>query len=207
MFLIYGRSGPIFTGPLEEYNRVHAASRVTGVRKVVAKGDDLRVNANVSKPHEAAIKAYTERLNVDVERGPLFHAYQIMSHQVITVQDEDAVAQAWRVLRDHKIHQAPVLDAEQKLVGIVSERDLLTAIDIDHGQILDVLHRKVRDVMTSPVVAADSVTDIRRIATVMLERGVDGIPIVNENQDLVGFISRTDILQAVITDPPISLWR
>jgi CBS-domain-containing membrane protein len=207
MFLVYGISGRTFAGPLEEYNRVHAATNVSRVRKVVAKGDDLSVKTSVSKPHEAAIKAYTEQVEADVDRGPLYHAYQIMSHQVITVMADDEVAHAWRVLRDHKIHQAPVLDAGKKLVGIVSERDLLTAINIDHGQILDVLHRKVRDVMTSPVVAAEPVTDIRRIATMMLERAVDGMPIVDENQALVGFISRTDILQAVITDPPLSLWR
>jgi CBS-domain-containing membrane protein len=100
-----------------------------------------------------------------------------------------------------------VLDANKKLVGIVSDRDLLTTINIDHGKILDVMYRKVKDVMTSPVVATDPVTDIRRIAKVMLEGDVDGVPIVDEHGALVGFISRSDILQAVTTDPPVSLWR
>jgi len=57
------------------------------------------------------------------------------------------------------------------------------------------------------VVAAEPVTDIRRIATVMMEHGVDGVPIVNDSHELVGFISRTDILRSVVTDPPLSLWR
>jgi CBS domain-containing protein len=51
------------------------------------------------------------------------------------------------------------------------------------------------------------VTDIRRIASVMLTHGVAGVPIVNQSSQLVGFISRSDILQAVVTDPPLSLWR
>lgn len=207
MFMVYGSAGPVFTGSLEEYRRVYAATRISAARKTVAKGDDIQVNAFTSKPHEDAIKAYTKLVQPDLERGPLYHAYQIMSPKVITLQDDDDVAEAWRVLRDHKIHQAPVLNAQKKLIGIVSERDLLTAIDIADGKVLDALHRKVKDVMTTPVVAARPVTDIRRIASVMLERSVDGIPIVDENQTLVGFISRTDILHSVITDPPLSLWR
>jgi len=61
--------------------------------------------------------------------------------------------------------------------------------------------------MTTPVVAAAAITDIRRIAAVMLDHGVDGTPITDEGGRLVGFVSRSDILRAVITDPPLSLWR
>jgi len=211
MFMVYGVTGLTFQGPLEDYNRVHAVGRTSGVRKVVAKGEDREkigfISDSVNKPNETAIKAYAETVQPDVERGPLYHASQIMVHEVITLQAEDTVAHAWKVICEHKIHQAPVLDAKKQLVGIVSDRDLLTTINIDHGQILDVMHRQVKDVMTSPVVAASPVTDIRRIAEVMLEGDVDGVPIIDENHALVGFISRSDILQAVITDPPVSLWR
>ena len=68
------------------------------------------------------------------------------------------------------------------------------------------LRKRVRDVMTSPVVAATPLTDIRRIARVMLERNVDGVPIVNDSGGLQGFVSRSDILNAIVTDPPLSMW-
>ena len=118
------------------------------------------------------------------------------------------MAQAWLILRDHGIHEAPVLADNGQLVGIVSERDLLTAINIDGGRVVEsIARRQVRDVMSTPVVAAEPVTDIRRIATVMLEHRVDGVPITSERGGLVGFVSRSDILRAVVTDPPLSLWR
>ena len=97
-------------------------------------------------------------------------------------------------------------EAGQLLVGIVSERDLLTTLNIDDGEVRDVLRKRVRDVMTSPVVAATPLTDIRRIARVMLDRQVDGVPVVSDSGALLGFISRSDILQAVVTDPPLSVW-
>ena len=55
--------------------------------------------------------------------------------------------------------------------------------------------------------AAIPTTDIRRIARVMLDRDVDGVPIVNESGALLGFVSRSDLLRAVVADPPLSIWR
>ncbi len=60
--------------------------------------------------------------------------------------------------------------------------------------------------MITPVVAAAPVTDIRHIAAVMLDHGVDGAPIINDTGLLVGFISRSAVLRAIVTDPPQGLW-
>lgn len=209
MFMLYGIRDPVITGTIEDLGRVNALTRSPAIRRIVAKNNELASvePAYGGKPQEHAIKAYQTQVQPDVERGPLYHAYQIMTREVITLNDEDSVSHAWQVFREHRIHEAPVLNAQRRLVGIVSERDLLTTINIEDGKVMDAMHRKVNDVMTSPVVAAEPGTDIRKIATVMLDHGVDGVPIVNVNHELVGFISRTDILQAVVADPPVSLWR
>jgi CBS-domain-containing membrane protein len=146
-------------------------------------------------------------LRVDQERGPLYYAFQIMQRQVIFVSSDDAIQRAWRVLLDNDIQQAPVLDPAHRLVGMIGERNLLSALNIEAGHVPELQTSQVRDVMTSPVVSADPGTDIRRIARVMLEHKVDGVPIVNANDALVGFVSHSDILRAVVIDPPLSLWR
>ncbi|MDO8890708.1 MAG: CBS domain-containing protein [Sulfurimicrobium sp.] len=207
MFSIYGLSGQLFRGTLEEMNRVRALERAKSARTVARDDDDRGIDAEAGRSHEEAVQAYRAMLPREIERGPLYHADQIMQRRVITVADSDDVAQAWRTLRDHRIHQAPVLDDSAQLVGIVSERDLLTALNIDAGRIIEAINRRVLDVMTTPVIATAPVTDIRRIAAVMLEHGVDGVPITNDRGRLVGFVSRSDILRAVVTDPPLSLWR
>ncbi len=210
MFSIYGVTGQVFSGTLEEMNRVRALSKARSARTAAQEGVELGAEAIAgvaSRSNDEAVRAYRAMLPPEIERGPLYLAEQIMQRRVIAVTDGDDVALAWRTLRDNQIHQAPVLDDGAKLVGIVSERDLLTAINIDSGQIVEALNRRVRDVMTTPVVAAAPVTDIRRIAAVMLDHGVDGAPITNESGRLVGFVSRSDILRAVVTDPPLSLWR
>jgi CBS domain-containing protein len=215
MFSIYGLSGPVFHGTLEELGRMPQVMRRRPINAVepIGEGFHAQINAAIpsgfhaAAPEAPAISAYQEMLQVDQERGPLYHADQIMQRDVIVVAIGDAVEDAWRVLIARGIHQAPVLDAQGRLVGIVSERDLLTTFNLEAGHIRDLLKKNVGDVMSTPVVSADPITDIRRIADVMLAHGVDGVPIVNDLDALVGFISRSDVLRAVIADPPLSLWR
>ena len=215
MFAIYGISGPLFQGTLENLGRLPPVLRRSPPPPVRRVGAEVEGDVLAGKPisitatgiNAEAVKAYQSVLPQELERGPLYHADQIMQRQVITVNANDDVARAWRVLVEPPIHQAPVLDATGRLVGIVGERDLLTSFNIDDGQLRDVLFKRVNDVMSTPVVAAAPITDIRRIARVMLDRKVDGVPVVNDGGALLGFISRSDILQAVITDPPLSIWR
>ena len=216
MFAIYGVSGPIFQGTLEALSRMPPVMRrnpVTPARRIA---DDVAIESTTAENEAAiaggsrssqAIAAYKAMLPESLDRGPLYHADQIMTAEVIAVSARDEVVLAWRTLTRHQIHQTPVLDDNGRLVGLVSERNLLTTLNVDAGEVRDVLVKRVGDVMTTPVVAANPLTDIRRIARVMLDRDVDGVPIVNETGVLLGFVSRSDILRAVVTDPPLSMWR
>ena len=207
MFAIYGISGPVFQGTLETLSRLPPVKRRGLAVPVKRIGDQTETGVAPGSLGEQAVTAYQAMLPKSLERGPLYHANQIMQPDVISVSADEDVARAWHVLVDHQIHQAPVLDASRTLVGIVSERNLLTTLNVDAGEVRDVLFKRVRDVMITPVVAATPVADIRRIARVMLDRDVDGVPIVSEAGVLLGFVSRSDILRAVVTDPPLSIWR
>ncbi len=216
MFAIYGVSGPIFQGTLEALSRMPPVVRRSSVTPARRIADDVAIEsatagnetlvASGSRSNQA-IAAYKAMLPESLDRGPLYHADQIMTAEVIAVSARDEVVLAWRTLTRHQIHQTPVLDDNGRLVGLVSERNLLTTLNVDAGEVRDVLVKRVGDVMTTPVVAANPLTDIRRIARVMLDRDVDGVPIVNETGVLLGFVSRSDILRAVVTDPPLSMWR
>ncbi len=207
MFYVQGIQGQVFRGSLERLDRVNGLSRAAVPRPIDATDDELVIVGEILGQREEAVRAYRKMLPADLDRGPLYHAEQVMSRPVITIAQETAVADAWRTLRDNRIRQAPVVDGERKLVGLISERNLLTAVDVDDGEVVAARQRQVRDVMTSPVVAAAAVTDIRRIATVMLDTGVYGVPVVNDNGIIMGLVSRSDILRAVVKDPPLSLWR
>lgn len=208
MFSVYGVSGQVFSGTLEALNRIHPLAAARHARGIAREGDELGAEATLPVPlRQEAVNAYRRMLPGDLERGPLLHAAQIMSRPVTVLRPDQAIAQAWRTLQRQQIHQAPVVDDSHRLIGMVSERDLLTAIDVDGDQVLDTLQRRVADVMTTPVVAAAPVTDIRRIAAAMLEGRLSAVPILSEAEAIIGIVSRSDVLRAVTSDPPLSLWR
>lgn len=210
MFSAYGVTGRVFSGTLEEMSGARDLARARS--SLATDRDDVNLQldslgASGSGLNEKAVRAYRAMLPREIERGPLYHAGQIMQRKVICLGVNDDLAKAWKTLRSHNIHQAPVLDDSAQLVGMVGENDLLTAINIDTGKIMEMLGRRVGDVMSTPVVTAEPVTDIRRIATAMLAYRIDGVPITGELGRLVGYVSRSDILRAVVSDPPLSLWR
>lgn len=131
MFSIYGIAGPVFSGTLEQMNRVRALTRARSVRAIAEEGDEPDIEAVATRPREEAVRAYREMLHGDLECGPLYHAGQIMPRRVITVSDGDAVTRAWRTLRDRHIYQASVFDDGNRLVGFVSRSDVLRAVVID----------------------------------------------------------------------------
>jgi acetoin utilization protein AcuB len=213
MFSVYGVTGQTFRGSLERLIAIPGLSAARRSRGIDLEGEELgpemrltrRDNNEVGLYHQAA-QAYREVLRVSTERGPILHAYQLMSREVMTLRPDATVDEAWRQLAARGFGQAPVLDKALQLVGLVSVKNLLTAINVEDGVARDILSRTVADVMTTPVVSADPIADIRRVARVLLDYHLPGLPVVSEQAELVGIITRSDILRALVNDPPLSLW-
>jgi CBS domain-containing protein len=66
--------------------------------------------------------------------------------------------------------------------------------------------QSVSDIMTTPVPSVAPEADIRHVAQVLLDRDLPGLPVVDAEGGVTGFVSRSDILRAVVTDPPLDLW-
>lgn len=204
MFAIHSLSGFTLRAPLEQLAK---SVEARGVRRGDTEYEPALVDQDEAVVrYKVAADAYRSMLPKALERGPVKHAWQLMSRRVVAVRPEDRIEKAWHVIAENKVRQALVVSVNQGIAGVVSERDLLTSINLESGGIRDVLSKSVADVMTSPVISADPVTDIRRIAQALLEYRLSGMPIVEESGSIVGFISRGDILRSIINDPPVSLW-
>ena len=107
--------------------------------------------------------------------------------------------------------QAPVVDANGQLVGLVTRADLLKPERLpspeSHALVWHaLLLQNVKDIMWSPVPGVAPESDLRRVARVLLDTGLPGLPVVDEQGHVTGFVSRSDILRAVVTDPPLDVW-
>jgi CBS-domain-containing membrane protein len=108
-------------------------------------------------------------------------------------------------LRDYRVSAFPVVDDDRKVIGVVSEADMLTkeALDDEPGLISGILHRRDQakargvtagDLMTAAVIAVRPDDTVEHAAKLMYDRRVKRLPVTDANGRLVGIISRADVL-------------
>ncbi len=141
-------------------------------------------------------------------------ASDVMVRDVITIGPDDDVSRAAKMLADHDISALPVIDEQRRVLGILSEADLLRREEIgtekrrpawleavmptgrlaaeyakSHG-------RKVRELMSETVVSATPDASLSEIAALLERKRIKRVPIV-ENGKLVGIVSRANLIQAL----------
>lgn len=145
-------------------------------------------------------------------RRPVRTASDLMTAPVVFLTPEDTVAIAWALIRERRFRHVPILAASSdsaapRLVGIVSDRDLLRVAGTpEHSPSDDVRDRPLRMLMRSPVFSAHPDTPIREIARVMFHEHIGSMPICDVDGNLVGILTRSDILRALLAEGPLKLW-
>jgi len=131
-------------------------------------------------------------------------AKDAMTSPAITVTPETHCKDAAALLVQHRISALPVVDAHGRLVGLVSEADLLTleATPDPRSQAMPVhvrtepLPRRVDELMTLEVYTVDESTDLGIVAQRMLEANVKRFPVLRGDR-VVGIISRHDLVRVI----------
>jgi len=136
----------------------------------------------------------------------------VMTKDVITVQKFDSVMAVADILATRNISGLPVVDKQGKVVGIITQADILSVVGVrkehtfkdllKHMLGEPFLERRmgdiVGDVMTSHVLTASPQQNIAEIVRIMDEKKIRRLPVTDEKKKLVGIISRADILKAVL---------
>jgi len=129
----------------------------------------------------------------------------VMTTRVIWVRKDTPFRDLAAALRKHRISAFPVLGEEDKVIGVVSEADMLTkeALDGEPGVFSGILHHRdaekargitAGDLMTAAVVAVAPEDTVERAARLMYSHKVKRLPVIDEHGYLVGIISRADVL-------------
>lgn len=143
-------------------------------------------------------------------------ARDLMTKDVITVRPDASVRDVAQILLSHRISAVPVTDGDEKLIGIVSEGDLLrrseTGTERPKSWWLDLIASPedrandyvkshavhVRDVMTANVVTVEQDAPIAQVATLLEEKRIKRVPVTQDGR-VVGIVSRADLLRGLAT--------
>jgi len=126
-----------------------------------------------------------------------------MSKDVISVDVSDSMQDAARLIRGHKIKHLPVIE-NGKLVGIVTDTDLkrasasdVTTLEI-HELLFLISEIKISDIMTKDPITIPLDYTIDEAAQILLEHKLSGAPVVDDEGQIAGVITQTDIFRVLV---------
>ncbi|GAA3434923.1 CBS domain-containing protein [Kutzneria kofuensis] len=126
----------------------------------------------------------------------------VMATDVAVVHGDTPFKDVVALLAERHISGVPVLGPEQRVVGIVSESDLLHGTTEHHktffGRHEHQPHSVAADVMSSPAVCVHPDTTVAHAAKLLAEEGVRRLPVVDADGRLVGIVSRRDVLSVFL---------
>ncbi|TPW10028.1 MAG: hypothetical protein FD130_2332, partial [Halothiobacillaceae bacterium] len=145
---------------------------------------------------------------------PAQFAYQLMSSPVFTVSITATVADTLTLFKTRNFRHAPVMGEDGTIIGLVSDRDLLRfvvgrdeALPHENQERLEERLASSIELLLRPrVLTASMDTEIRYVAKILYEQHVGAMPIVNNEGILLGIITRSDILRALVKNMKLELW-
>ncbi|MER5436458.1 CBS domain-containing protein [Streptomyces sp. NPDC002588] len=127
---------------------------------------------------------------------------EVMTQDVVEAHRDTSLKEVVRLLDRHRISGVPVVDADDKVVGVISETDLIRrqAARSPDGRALT-----AQELMSSPAVTVHPEQRIADAARVMERHGVERLPVVDEEDRLIGIATRRDLLRIFLrTDDEIT---
>ncbi|WP_027700974.1 CBS domain-containing protein [Metaclostridioides mangenotii] len=148
-------------------------------------------------------------------------AKEVMTTDVIVAKEEDSVADVAKLLIEERIGGLPVVNSENKVVGIISETDIIKKekyieppmfVNLLEGIIfLDDIRKmeddikkvaayKVEDLMSKDIVMVNVNDSFDHVANIMIKKSINRVPVVDDDSKLKGIICRYDIIKALYNE-------
>jgi len=139
----------------------------------------------------------------------------IMSKKIITVPLHSTLLKAAKILANHDISGAPVVNEDGDLLGLLSEKDIFKALYPSHAEFYespgvwidldsleertkDAADKPVGDIMSKEVVTVNMETSLMQVGSIMLVRGIHRVIVVDQNNRIAGIVTRRDIYRNIL---------
>lgn len=138
----------------------------------------------------------------------------IMSTKAVCVTPDTPFKTIWKTIFVKRVHSLPVVDGKNKLVGLISREDLLKSLYPNYQQVMenletegdfvqmeshmeDMVNTKARDLMSKTVIFTRESTLIMRALSRMIVRKLAQLPVLDDNDKVVGVITKGDIFYSL----------
>lgn len=206
-FVVYelGEPHPWPERPARDTHGLEPTATAAPVGQAPRRPLGLRPRARTHDPRVGQSAYRKAKQSRETQRELALTAEQIMSKPVVTLPADATLNEAWELIRRRRFRHVPLVSHDKKLVGIISDRELLQAAAKIGNTTGDTTQETVGQLVEARVLTALPSAPIREIARTLFEERIGAMPVV-ENGTLVGIITRSDILRALVNHAGLELW-
>ncbi len=136
------------------------------------------------------------------EPSQVFLLADIMSKEVVSLSSKATVADAWLLFQRHGFQHIPITSEDNTVLAMLSERDILQG----PGTHENINLKNIMLFATQRVFCFSPDTDIRQATRTLYEYDLGALPIISDDHELLGIVTRTDIIKIVSHYGPLELW-
>ena len=200
-----GQFKPYKLPDLSHYDRVHHLYKGSKSKRLEDHEDDdfegvlgaAQGNKELNRK-KAVINQYQKVDKFHHDHKVPYLARDLMSKPVTCLSTTDTLDTLISQMEKYNFRHFPIIDENEALVGIVSDRDVIRMINKERST-------KISEFMTTEVLTALDSTRIQDIAKIMLHEKINCLPIINDDHVITGIITQTNILNYVIRSYPIEV--
>ncbi len=209
MFAMYDDDGLNFRSTIDHLYNIHeisASHRLHNDVRDKKKNDNFNQTLYKGKINQEAKDKYKQIANLDT-RTEIFHVEQVMSNKTIIVNDSQTIQECYTLMQDYKVQQLLIRsDNKNHLKGMITQQEILNFMMSDLNSAHTISQKHIYDISTKNIITTDPISDIRRVSKVMIDFHLNAIPVVNEEDVILGVVSRHDIVNAVSSIPHLQIW-
>lgn len=141
-----------------------------------------------AEKHEKFLKA-SEKL---YKQRSVIVAGEIMNKRILPLHENLSIDEAWKLVKDHQFEHFPIVSSEGKLVGLLSEREILRKIQAKEGK------KSLKEIVSKETLCADKSANLNEVIQVFFDKNLEAVPVVDEEQKVLGILSKNELLQTMI---------
>jgi len=207
MFAMYDDDGLNFRSTIDHLYNVHEITASHRIHNDIKENkQNFKDSLYKGKIDQEAKNKYKQMANLDT-RTEIFHVEQVMSNKTMIVNDSQTIQECYDIMQESKVQQLLVRsDNKNHLKGMITQLEILNFMMSDLNSATILTQKHIYDISTKNIITTDPISDIRRVSKVMIDFNLNAIPVVNEEEIILGVVSRHDIVKAVSSIPHLQIW-
>lgn len=205
MFQIRSADGDMIAFASSQFRANRVKNHLLEVQEIESINPQPLKTSEFERLNKSLVAKYDKQVEPE-KKSEVRFIHEIMSSPVFTVTESTTIKEAQEIFANKRFRYIPVVSKLSKLTGIISDRNVLNYYVNQKKKNTTDDKTIISEIMVKEVLIASPDALIRDAARIMIEERIGALPIIDPKDNLIGMLTRSDILRALIIHGPLKIW-